>query len=64
MFQKKRIFSVVLILILISTVLTFLWPRSFLENIDAEVKSVSVVIIEANFEHNQEAHTFNVGDPE
>ena len=63
MFQKKRILSVVLILILISTVLTFLWPRSFLGDIDAEVKSVSVVIIENNLEHNQEAHTFNVGDP-
>lgn len=64
MFQKKRILSAVLILILISTLLIFLRPRSFLGNIDAEVKSVSVVIIEDNLEHNQEAYTFNVGDPE
>lgn len=62
--QKKRILRVVLILILISTVLTFLWPRSFLSNIDAEIKSVSVVIIENNLDHDQKAHTFNVGDPE
>lgn len=64
MFRKKRIFSAVLVLILISTLLTFLWPRSFLGSIDAEVKSVSVVVIENNLEHDHEAHTFHVGDPE
>ena len=63
-FKKKRILSVGLVLVLIVTVLIFLWPRSFLRNIDTEVKSVSVVVIENSLEHNQEAHTFNVGDPE
>lgn len=42
----------------------FLWPRSLLHGVDEEVKSVSVVVVENNLEHNQEVHTVNVGDPE
>ena len=51
MFQKKKILSVVWILILISTLLVFLWPRSFLGSVDEEIKSVSVEIIENTLEH-------------
>lgn len=40
MFEKKRILKTVLILILLSTLLMFLWPRSFLSNIAAEIKSI------------------------
>ena len=64
MFQKKKILSVVWILILISTLLIFLWPRSFLGSIDEEIKSVSVVIIENTLEHEQTTYMFNIGDPE
>ena len=63
MFKKKRILGAGVVLILISAALTFLWPRSFLGNIDAEVKSALVVVIENSLEHKQEAHTFHVGDP-
>lgn len=62
--KKRKILSAVLILITLSVVLTFLWPRSFLSSIDAEIKSVSVVIIENTLEHEQTEHTFNVDDPE
>ena len=62
MFQKKRILNAALVLILFSMFLTFLWPRSFLSNMDAGIKSVSVVVIENTLEHNQEVHAFNVGD--
>lgn len=64
MFRKKRILSAVLILILISMLLIFLWPRSFLRSIDTEIKSVSVVIIKNTLEHEQTTHTFHGGDPE
>lgn len=64
MFEKKRILKTVLILILLSTLLMFLWPRSFLSNIAAEIKSIQIVVIETNFEHNQATHTFNIGTPE
>ena len=64
MFQKKKIFNVIFVLILLSTLLAFLWPRSFLSSIDAEIKSVSVVIIENTLEHEQTKYTFNAGDPE
>lgn len=64
MFQKKRILSAVLMLVLISTLLIFLWPRSFLGSIDEEIKSVSVVIIENTLEHEQTTYMFNIGDPE
>lgn len=63
MFRKKRILRAVLFLILLATLLVFLWPCSFLSNIDAEIRSVSVLVIENTLEHEQTAYTFNVGDP-
>lgn len=64
MFQKKKIFNMIFIVILLSILLVFLWPRSFLSNIDAEIKSVSVVIIENTLEHKQTEYSFHVGDSE
>lgn len=63
MSKNRRIIRTVLILALLLTLLIFLWPRSFLSNIDAEVKSISVVNIGLP-SHNQTTHTYNVGDSE
>ena len=64
MVQKKRVLRSILILILISTLLVFLWPRSFLGSVDEEIKSVSVEIIENTLEHERTAYIFQIGDPE
>lgn len=64
MLKKSNIIKGLLMLISLLVFLTFLWPRSFLESIDEEIKSVSVVIIENTLEHEQTTYTFNVGDPE
>ena len=64
MVQKKSVLRAVLILILISTLLIFLWPRSFLGSMDEEIKSVSVEIIENTLEHERTAYIFQIGDPE
>lgn len=62
--KKRKILSAVLILITLSVVLAFLWPRSFLSNIDTEITSIDVVIIENTLEHEHTEYTFNVDDPE
>ena len=53
-----------MILILISTLLVFLWPRSFLGSVDEEIKSVSVEIIENTLEHERTTYLFQIEDPE
>ena len=63
-FMKKRFCGMLLGGIIFLLMVLFLWPRSLLHGVDEEVKSVSVVVVENNLEHNQEVHTFNVGDPE
>lgn len=63
-FMKKRFCGMLLGGIIFLLMVLFLWPRSLLHGVDEEVKSVSVVVAENNLEHNQEVHTFNVGDPE
>ena len=62
--MKKRFCGMLLGGIIFLLMVLFLWPRSLLHGVDEEVKSVSVVVVENNLEHNQEVHTFNVGDPE
>ena len=64
MFQKKKIFNVIIVSILVSILFVFLWPRSFLRSIDNEIKSISLIIIENTLEHEQTKYTFHVGDPE
>ena len=64
MYQKKKIFNMIFALIVLSILLAFLRPRSFLRSIDNEIKSMSVVIIENSLEHEQTEYTFNVNDPE
>ena len=64
MYQKKKIFNMIFALIVLSILLAFLRPRSFLKSIDTEIKSMSVVIIENSLEHEQTEYTFNVNDPE
>ena len=64
MIQKKKIFKVIFVFILVSILFVFLWPRSFLRSIDNEIKSISLVIIENTLEHEQTKYTFNAGDPE
>jgi hypothetical protein len=63
-YQKKKIFNMIFALIVLSILLAFLRPRSFLKSIDTEIKSMSVVIIENSLEHEQTEYTFNVNDPE
>ena len=62
--QLKRIVCAVLILILLSMVFMFFWPRSFLKSINTEIKSISVVIIENTLEHENTEYKFNVDDPQ
>lgn len=64
MVKSKRIFSAILFLILLFTLLISLWPRSLLGSMDTEIKSMSVAIIEESFEHEQDTYTFDAGDPE
>lgn len=63
MIQKKKIFNVIIVFILVSILFALLFPRSFLSSIDNEIKSISLVIIKNSLEHEQTEYTFNDGDP-
>ena len=63
-YKKKRFWGLMVGIVTAFTILLSLWPRSFLSSIDAEIKSVPVIIIENTLEHEQTKYTFNVGDPE
>ena len=63
-YEKKRFWGLMVGIVIVFTILLSLWPRSFLSSIDAEIKSVSVVIIENTLEHKQTEYSFHVGDSE
>ena len=61
MFKKKYFWRWIVGIIILCVILLFLWPRSLLNNIDSEIQSMSVVVVEG-YGHDTATYKYNIDD--
>ena len=63
LYKKKRFWGSVAGRIILFLSLLFLWPQSLLKNTESDIQSISIVVIEESFEHNNSTYVYNIDDP-